>query len=356
VPSQKQVQWAQLRVGITVVVAGIALFVLVLLMNSNMGLFSKKIVVHGYFSNAQGLKSGAPVELQGVAIGTVTNVRISINDKHKDKPVEVTMKLGTKYSADLHKDSVATMDTAGVLGDTFIDIDSQHATGELLADGDEIPSKDKIGVVDTAQGAIENLNVILGQVNGILAAIQNKQGSIGKIIYDPTLVNQATKTLADLQKLVNEVSSGQGSVGKLIASDELYSKANGTIDRVNRLLDDVEQGKGTAGKFVKDPAVYNNLNETLTEAKDLIGGINKGHGTLGLMARDQAFAKRIDDTAARLQSILTNLDQGKGSAGKFLHDDAFYNDTDKLMVESRNLIQAIRENPKKYLTINMKIF
>lgn len=355
-PSQKQVRWAEVRVGITVVVAFVALFVLILLMNANTGLFTKKIVVRGYFTNAQGLKEGAPVQLQGVSIGTVTKVRIVADEQHKDKPVEVMMKLGTKYSGDLYKNSVATLDTVGVLGDTFVDIDSHQASGNLLADGDVVPSKEKTGIVDTAQGAVQNLNVILKQVNEILAAIQNRQGTIGKIIYDPTLVNQASKTLTDLQKLVTEVSSGQGTVGKFITSDELYVKANGTVDRVNRLLDGIEQGKGTAGKFVKDPAMYNNLNDTLAETRDLIGGINKGHGTLGLITRDQAFAKKVDETVGRLQSILTQLNEGKGSAGKFLHDEAFYNDTDKLLVETRSLIQAVRQDPKKYLTINLKVF
>ncbi len=355
-PSQKQLHWAQLRVGITVVVAGLALFVLILLMNANTGLFSRKIVVRAYFPNAQGLKEGAPVELQGVAIGTVTKVSIVADEKHKGKSVEVTMKLGTKYASALYKNSVASLNTAGVLGDTFIDLNSQHASGDLLADGDELQIKEKAPVIDTAQGAIENVNKIVDRLDDILQAVQNQQGTVGKIIYDPTLVNQAAKTLTELQKLVNEVSSGQGSVGKLIASDELYQKANGTVDRINRLLDGVEQGQGTLGKAVKDPALYNNANDAIVKTRDLIDGLNKGHGTLGMLARDQAFAKKIDDTVTRLQSVIAKVDDGKGTIGKLFHDDAVYSDTDKLLLESRSLIQAIRQDPKKYLTFHVKVF
>jgi phospholipid/cholesterol/gamma-HCH transport system substrate-binding protein len=33
-----------------------------------------------------------------------------------------------------------------------------------------------------------------------------------------------------------------------------------------------------------------------------------------------------------------------------------YNNTDQMLVETRGLVKAIRENPKKYLTIHFKLF
>jgi phospholipid/cholesterol/gamma-HCH transport system substrate-binding protein len=54
---------------------------------------------------------------------------------------------------------------------------------------------------------------------------------------------------------------------------------------------------------------------------------------------------------------LTNrLEAGEGTAGRFLKDPALYNNSDQLLIETRNLIKAIREDPKKYLTIRVKIF
>ncbi len=50
------------------------------------------------------------------------------------------------------------------------------------------------------------------------------------------------------------------------------------------------------------------------------------------------------------------LERGEGSAGKFLRDPSLYNNTDQLLVETRGLIKAIRENPKKYLTIHLRVF
>ena len=94
VPSQKQIKWSQLRVGLTVVFASITLGVLIFLMSGTTGLFTKKIMLKSYFDNSGGLRVGAPVRLQGVDIGNVTSIRL-VQDKPLT-PVEVLMKVSTK--------------------------------------------------------------------------------------------------------------------------------------------------------------------------------------------------------------------------------------------------------------------
>ena len=87
-----------------------------------------------------------------------------------------------------------------------------------------------------------------------------------------------------------------------------------------------------------------------------IGDINAGKGTLGRLAKDEALAKKIDNTVTRLNNIADRLDKGEGTAGKFLNDPSLYNNADKLLVETRSLIAAVRKDPKKYLTIHLKLF
>ena len=91
------------------------------------GLFARKWFCAAIFDNAAGLKDGAPVSLEGVTIGNV-HARAGGSDRNPT-PVEVTMKIGHKYLKDLHVDSTATIAQAGVLGDSFVDIDSTHAVG-----------------------------------------------------------------------------------------------------------------------------------------------------------------------------------------------------------------------------------
>ena len=140
-PSQKQLKWSQLRVGITVIAASLTLGFLLFLMSGTSGLFTPRITLKSYFDNAQGLRNGAPVRLSGVDIGNVTGIRI-VPDKDKQlTPVEITMKVSTKYSYALRRDSVTSLDTAGVLGETFLDIDSSQAIGPPAQDGDTLPTQ-----------------------------------------------------------------------------------------------------------------------------------------------------------------------------------------------------------------------
>lgn len=358
-PSQKQLKWSQLKVGITVLVAVAALMTLIFLMSGTGGVFTKKIELKTYVDNASGLRVGAPVRLNGVDIGNVTDVRVSPHPPNPLTPVEVTMKVNTKYEYALHKDSKTLLSTAGVLGETYIDIDSSEATKGEAQNGDVLPSQnvpDFSDMVRAGQGTLQNMDALLKRLDRIIAYVETGKGSVGKLIYDPTLYNRLSSTVNEFQGLVSDIGNGKGTIGKLIADDAMYNKMTATLDKVNGMIDDLNAGKGTAGKFLKDPALYDNANKTVANIRQLTDDINAGKGALGKFAKDPQFAARIQNIADKLSSIADRLDAGEGTAGKFLRDPSLYNNADQMLVESRDLVKAIRQNPKKYLTIHLKIF
>ena len=358
-PSQKQLKWSQLRVGITVIAASLTLGVLLFLMSGTAGLFTPRITLKSYFDNAQGLRVGAPVRLSGVDIGNVSKIRI-VPDKDKQiTPVEITMRVSTKYSYGLRRDSTTSLDTAGVLGETYLDIESAQAIGLAAQDGDTLPTlvhPDFNQVVRASQSTLQNMDALLKRADRILAFAESGKGSLGKLIYDPTLYNRFSATVADFQQIVDEVSSGQGSLGALISRNDAYDKFIATLDKINGVIDDLQQGKGTAGKFLKDPSLYNNANDTIANVKKLTEDINAGKGTLGKLTKDEALAQKLDTTITKLSQLTTELEAGQGTAGKLFKDESLYNNADQMLVESRGLVKAIRENPKKYLSIKLHIF
>lgn len=355
-PSQKQLKWSQLKVGLTVVFSAVLLGVLILLMSGG-GMFTSKISIRSYFPDASGLRQGAPVRLSGVDIGNVKMIRV-VSDRPLT-PVEVTMKVNEKYHSFLRKDSTTILSTAGVLGESYINIDSSHAKGAEARDGDELISKDQPGyddVIRSANSSLQNMDVLLKRMDRIIAFVESGQGSIGKLIYDPALYNRVNATVAEFQTLVDDIAKGNGSLGKLIEDDDLYNRANATIDKINQVIDEVNAGNGTMGKLLKDPALYNNANQTIANVKQLTDDINAGKGALGKMAKDQEFANKLQNTMNRLSDLMDRLNAGQGSAGKFLHDPALYDNTNKLLTDTQDLIKAVRQNPKKYLTIHLKLF
>jgi phospholipid/cholesterol/gamma-HCH transport system substrate-binding protein len=377
-PSQHQLRWAQLRVGVTVIFASITLAVLIFLMSGNVGLFSHKLLLYAYFENAGGLRVGAPVRLEGVDIGNVTAIRLVPPDKQPapklttpadqitgspgeriDKPVQITMKIGRKYLYDLRSDSIALLSTAGVLGETFIDIDSTSTSGPVASDGTILRTrkmKSIEGMVSASQSTVENVDVLVRRLDRILSNVERGQGSLGMFLTDKSLYNNLNATVRELQTIASDMSNGRGTVGKLLASDELYNKLNGSVDKLNRIVDELNDGNGTVGRLIKDPTLYNNANQTIAKANKLMDDISSGRGAIGKFASDQEFARKLDATITSLQVIASRLQQGEGSAGLLLKDPSLYTSADQMLSETRGLIKAMRENPKRYLTNHLRIF
>jgi phospholipid/cholesterol/gamma-HCH transport system substrate-binding protein len=342
-----------------VFIAIVTLALLLFLMSGTAGLFTRRITLRSYFDNAEGLRTGAPVRLEGVDIGNVTSIRI-VPDKDKQlTPVEVTMKVSTKYNYALRRDSVTSLDTAGVLGETYLDIDSTQAVGLPLQDGDTLPTQvhpDFNQVVRSSQSTLQNMDALLKRAERIVAFAESGKGSLGKLIYDPTLYNRFSTTVADFQKIVDQVGSGQGSLGALISRNDAYDKFTTTLDKMNAVIDDMQQGKGTAGKFLKDPSFYNNANDTIANVKKLTEDLNAGKGTLGKLTKDEELARKLDTTITKLSQLTSELEAGQGTAGRMFKDESLFNNANQALVDTRELVKGIRENPKKYLSIKMHVF
>ena len=118
--------WKVLRVVALIGVVGAGLATL-LLVGRPIG---HKQIVKAYFTNAISLRSGAPVRLAGVDIGSVKSVRA--RPEAKEAPVEVIMVLTPGYDLTIPNDSTASLATAGVLGETYVSIDASRASGPPL--------------------------------------------------------------------------------------------------------------------------------------------------------------------------------------------------------------------------------
>jgi phospholipid/cholesterol/gamma-HCH transport system substrate-binding protein len=357
-PSQKQLRWSELRVGITVVVASVVLAILIFLMSGTGGFLTRKITLVTYFDNAEGLRDGEPVDLQGVPVGNVTTVRV-VPDRPKT-PVKVTMKIDSNFARMIHKDSTATVETAGVLGESFVDIQNQDPPQmPPVQDGDELPHENAPGISDvvrSSQGTLVNMDKLVKRLDRIVSEVESGKGTLHGVIYDATLLNKINSLVNQVQELVADVSNGKGTIGKFFADDTLYRKANDAVDKLDRIADDINNGKGTAGKLIKDDTLYNNLNQTVAKANKLIDDINAGKGAVGMLAKDEEFARKLRNTMDKVSRIADQLEAGQGTAGRFLKDPSIYNNSDQLLLETRTLIKAIRENPKKYLTIRFRVF
>jgi phospholipid/cholesterol/gamma-HCH transport system substrate-binding protein len=361
-PSQQEVRWSQLKVGVIVLVSAVILTTLLFLMTSNsgFGLFSHRLTITTYFENSAGLKPGAAVNLEGVTIGTVKKVTVTNAPERKLTPVVVVMQIDGKYQFGVHTDSKAALSTVGVLGDTIVDINSQVAAGPEIHDGDELKTLETPNlqdVVKASQGTIESLNVILAKLNEVVDNLQSGKGSFGQLLTNPALYDKFVATATEIDKATAKLNNPDNSVGKLLNDDgAMYKSVNDSLDKVNGIVSDLQAGKGSAGKILKDPAIANNLNQSLAHLNSILADADAGKGGLGLLAKDPAFAKRLNDALTQTDELIAGINGGTGTLGKLAKDPAAYDNANKLLTSSTDLVTAIRQDPKKYLTIHMKIF
>jgi phospholipid/cholesterol/gamma-HCH transport system substrate-binding protein len=330
---------------------------IILMSGSTGGLFARKLVLRSYFLNAAGLKDGAPVTLEGVTIGNVIHVRVI--SSRNPTPVEVSMRVGHEYISSLHVDSTASIAQAGVLGDSYIDISSAHATGPAPGENAELKTAGSPtiqDVIQTSQASIEQVHALTLKIETLADTLNSTRGTVGTLINDPTLARKINKIATDLETVSGAIAQGKGSLGKLINDDTLYTRANSAIDRLDKITTGLDQGQGTAGKLLKDDSLYNNLNSAVANANQLVGEINAGKGALGKIAKDPAFAAKLDDTVTRLDSILKGIDEGKGSIGQLVQNRSLYDHADQTLDQTQQLVKSIRENPKQYLVIRLKLF
>lgn len=353
----KQLTWAELRVGIFVVVA-LVLLAMIIIFVTGAGAIGPKYRLFTYLPEVEGVDPGAPVRLAGVDIGYVKTIHVEPNPPDKFHSIQLTMIISSKFASYVRTDSVASLKTEGLLGNCFIDI-TRGFSGDPLPDngsvaGTEQPSMEQ--VMNNASTMMVNLGGLSKDVTAIIEKVKNGQGTLGKLINDDALYNRLNATAAGAQGLVADARNGRGTLGKLVASDELYNRVNTTVGDADAVIGAVRQGNGTIGKLVNDPAMYQNAQRLIQNSNAVVSDIQQGKGTLGKLAKDDAVYNNLRDASANVRDATAKLNSGQGTAGKFFTDPDLYDNLNGVAVDARRLLKDFHDDPKKYLHVKFSIF
>lgn len=355
---KKEISWSQLRVGITVAISLIALAIGIFFIGGQVGFLSRKYSLNAYFADATGLRGGAVVQLAGIPVGNVSKFQIT-NSKDPDRAVAVTMKISRKFQDQIRSDSVASIETAGLLGESYVNISRGTPGKTVIPPGGQVKTQEGADIkqiVANTNDVLVNLRAVSTQLGDVAHQISSGQGSIGKLIYDQALYNRLNRATDSLQQIATNLSEGHGTLGMLITKDTTYNKLNTTLDRVNLILDTVQNGKGSLGKLINDPALYDNLQGLVGKANTLINNVNQGQGTLGKLVTDQQLYNRMNETVGNLNALTNRMVKGQGTLGMLSTDKTLYNNLAASSQSLRDFLEEFKKNPKKYLIIRLHIF
>lgn len=352
-PAKQETVWPMTTVGwivlgsVVALVAVLALF----LRASGLGVVSNKLTVRTYFANAEGLQTGAEVDLDGVTIGTVKSISITTDPEREKTPVQVVMKLDDAYQSSLHEDSTASLTTVGVLGDTAIDIDSNVATGPPLQDGDELHTLDEPNINDAMKAgevAADSMGRIETKLNKIVDGLEAGKGSVGQFINDKGFADRLQATTNGVQELRTKLNGKDSTAGRLVNDSSLQNKLASVAKDFS--------GLHTLAASRAGGELETNLAETSKQSNALLAGISSGQGSVGMLIKDPAMSRNIAQMTRQTSALIQGINQQKGTLGKLAGSDELTRNLTALSDQSSALATMIRSNPKKYLTIEFRIF
>lgn len=178
-------------------------------------LFHSTYQLKAQFENVAGLAEGADVQVGGVHSGTVH--AIALPHKPGDQ-VTVVMNLNKSTQEIIKRDSVATIETEGLLGNQFVAISFGSEGQAEVKDGEMIQSEPPLlladllnktnGILDSSREAVQNATLMSAHLNSVSAKIDSGQGTVGSLVNDRQLYNNLKQTTNALDATVLEAQAG----------------------------------------------------------------------------------------------------------------------------------------------------
>jgi phospholipid/cholesterol/gamma-HCH transport system substrate-binding protein len=349
--TRKAVTWAELRVGLLVLITLGIMATFVFYVTGEGLLFADKVSFRTYLPDVAALKPGAPVRLAGFEVGTVQAVGLADFREDPSHKTEVRFQMQQKYRDYVRTESTAFITTEGLLGESVLEIEPA-LTGEMVTANGVVPGTQRGNIKEI----VNNVNRITADVRDLIGDVRGGRGTFGKLFTDPGLYNRAQGVVADLQSLTQRAADGEGTLGKLMVSEELYDQLRDVADTLTAAADQVRAGKGTLGALIYDDKFYNQAVGVVDRAENVVARVEAGEGTLGKLITDDTLYDDTQVTMANAREITRKFNEGEGTFGRAVNDPRLYDNINEFTSEMRALISDFRKNPKKYLRVKVSLF
>ncbi len=280
---------------------GVVLFIAFIEATVGTGLFRRTYRLWAEFRDVQGLSTGAQVRVGGVKAGSVETVEL--------QPGRVRVGLGIRNGIDVREDAIARLDFQALSGTRYVAIDLGSADAQALAPGSQMQSEEPAGIsemIDQMKGVATSVRALTDSLNenqdrlltsvsvmlednqkaltatvqnlaGITEKIDSGQGTLGKLLTDPMLYDEAVAALAelresfgDIKKVTNALANGDGTMARLLYDDEMYDEIRETVASLGVIAQDAEEitsqiraGQGTLGRVLYEDGLYLEAEDTL---------------------------------------------------------------------------------------------
>ena len=291
------------------------------------------------FQRVNGLQVGAPVYLSGVNIGSVASIEFP--QDRRANYVVVRLRVEANAVERVRTDSVAKIESLGLLGDKFLLLTAGSPNAPSVEAGALIKNQDPVNYAALLQARgtgdlVANVIAISNSMRQFLDSANEGHGILAELIKGPSNPQEKTLTLASmretldgLQKLtaklkvaVDRVNRGQGVIGAMLSPQN-----NG-----QRMVENIS----SASESMRTASAR--LDQTSLHLHDLVARINTANGLLPQLMEDQRYAGRVMSNLRRssedMREVLDKINGRQGTLGLLINDPSLYDKTTNLVSAS----------------------
>jgi len=291
----------EVKIGLAVILATIVFYAGIRYFR-DLPIWGQATIYHAELPNSKGLVTGNVVAVNGVAVGSVTGVRL--------------ISTGAQVTFSVHDDVVLTEGSTassggfGIVSSVQLNLVLGPPDAPVYPPGSLIPASTDSDILsdlaDRAPGVIDQVDTFLSGSNSAIDAAT-------ELLTNPE--GQMKQTLASIEASARALES-------VLLADQ---------GGVQSALEEIE-----------------NLSETLeTFAGDSLGSVTTD---VKLVMRQLSTNLMIlESSIMELNALLTSINSGQGTLGKLAQDDSLYVELLGTTSALKKILQDFEENPKKYL-------
>ena len=203
------------RLGAFIIATLAILAIGIFIIGDRQYLFSNTYQLKAQFATVVGLNEGAEVRVGGVHSGTVRRIDLPKNPTEK---ITVLMDLERSTHDIIKQDSVAAIQTEGLLGNEYVSITFGSAQALNVRDGDTIASEPPLviadiikkanAIMDSSKEAVANTTVVTANLKSISGKIDTGQGTIGALVNNKEMYDDLQATTVGLKDATVHAQAG----------------------------------------------------------------------------------------------------------------------------------------------------
>ena len=263
--------------------------------------FKKQNQYYAKFNDVSNLLISSPIYVKGYQIGLVSDIKMI-----RSEPMEFAVGINLtenlpipigsylEYGTDVFGASTATL----VI----------ESSGNYYQPGDTLGGRREVGLMEGVAGVMPKADSIMVRIDSILF-------SLNRIMSNPMW----ERSIEGIASTVDQLNMSSSSLNRIVSSVE------------------------------KDlPVISGNL---ATVSSDLMNVSNE----LNKMDLESTY-KSIDETIANLNSLTNKINRDDNSLGLLLNDTKLHDSLNVTIDNAAKLLEDIRENPNRYLSIRLRLF